>query len=166
MKKIFLILVMLTCTLFINSQKYSGKKNIDPNIKLNNEYCTGVFQSAHGTILNLLDDNTSAQGYLNILDWMDGRVAGLQVYSLRNGLRIPFIRGTEADIFVDEMQTDAGYLRTLSVNDIAIIKIIKGPFVGAVGNGGGGGVIAIYTIKADEDEDEEEISIPIAIGTK
>jgi hypothetical protein len=32
-----------------------------------------------------------------------------------------------------------------------MIKVIKGPFVGAIGNGGGG-TIAIYTIRADEDD--------------
>ncbi len=38
-----------------------------------------------------------------------------------------------------------------------MIKVIKGPFAGAVGNGGGG-TIAIYTIKGDEEEEEESPS--------
>jgi len=46
-------------------------------------------------------------------------------------------------------------LNFLSVNDIAMIKVIKGPFVGAIGNGGGG-TIAIYTIKAGDEEEEED----------
>jgi outer membrane receptor for ferrienterochelin and colicin len=47
---------------------------------------------------------------------------------------------------------DAGYLGDLPVADIAMIKVIKEPFVGAVGNGAGG-VIAIYTMKGDDEED-------------
>jgi outer membrane receptor protein involved in Fe transport len=60
-----------------------------------------------------------------------------------------------ATIFVDEMQMDPSYLNFISVNDIGMIKVIKGPFAGAIGNGGGG-TIAIYTIRADDDEEEED----------
>jgi hypothetical protein len=91
---------------------------------------------------------------LNILEWLRGRVAGLQIYYTRNGTPVPFIRNTRASIFVDEMPMDAGYLADLPVTDIAMIKIIKQPFVGAVGNGGGG-VIAIYTMKGDDEEDSD-----------
>jgi hypothetical protein len=36
-----------------------------------------------------------------------------------------------------------------------MIKIIKQPFVGAVGNGGGG-VIAIYTLKGDDESGDDD----------
>jgi hypothetical protein len=154
MKKILLILVMLAGSGMIFAQKYSGsKKYIDINERLNDEYCSGLFKSAHGTILNLFENNVSVMGHQNILDWMQGRVAGLQVYNLRNGLRIPVIRGSRATIYVDEMLMDPDYLNLLPVHDIAIIKVIRGPFVGAIGNGGGGGVIAIYTIRPESEEE-------------
>ena len=54
-----------------------------------------------------------------------------------------------ARVVVNSM--DASILNSLPVNDIGMIKVIKGPFVGAIGNGGGG-TIAIYTIRADEDD--------------
>ena len=95
----------------------------------------------------------SAQGYRNILEWLEGRVAGLQVYRARNNDRIPFIRNSRAGIFVDEMQVSADFLNLLSTSDIAMIKIIKGPFAGA--SNSPGGVIAIYTIQAEEGEEEE-----------
>ena len=79
-------------------------------------------------------------------------MAGLQIYYTRYGTPVPFIRNTRASIFVDEMPADAGYLNNLPVADIAMIKIIKQPFPGAVGNGGGG-VIAIYTLKGDDGGD-------------
>jgi hypothetical protein len=34
--------------------------------------------------------------------------------------------------------------------------VIKGPFAGAVGNGGGGGTIAIYTFKGEDEEGDED----------
>ena len=82
---------------------------------------------------------------------LNGRVAGLQVYTTRGNLRVPFIRNSKAGIYVDEVQVTPDFLSALSVNDIAMIKVIKGPFVGAVNSPGG--VIAIYTIRGEDEED-------------
>jgi hypothetical protein len=122
---------------------------------LNEQYATGMFKSTDGTIFDIQSENVGA--YFNILDWLEGRVAGLQVFISRSGIRVPVIRGSAATIYVDEMRMDASFLNLLSVNDIAMIKVIKGPFAGAIGNGGGG-TIAIYTIKADDEEEEESPS--------
>jgi hypothetical protein len=67
------------------------------------------------------------------------------------------IRGSVATIFVDEIRMDASFLNSLAVNDIGMIKVIKGPFAGAIGNGGGG-TIAIYTIRGEDDDEEESPS--------
>ena len=120
-----------------------------PKEILNDRYTSGLFRNAEGTIFDI--ENENVQSYINILDWLQGRVAGLQVYVSRNGIRIPLIRGSAASIYVDEMRMDASFLNSLSVNDIGMIKVIKGPFVGAIGNGGGG-TIAIYTLRGDEEE--------------
>ena len=138
----------------MEAQTYIGKNYRSQADRLNDEYCHGMFRSVDGTIIDLLNENESSAGYLNILDWLEGRVAGLKIYTYRYGVRIPFIRGSRANIFVDEMQVDPGYLNALSVNDIAIIKVIKGAFAGSIG---GNSAIAIYTIKAEDEEDEEEM---------
>jgi hypothetical protein len=96
---------------------------------------------------------TSATSYQNILDWLEGRVAGLQVYKTRSNVSIPFIRNSVAGIYVDEMYVDPSFLVSFPVTDIAMIKIIKGPFVG--GYNSPGGVIAIYTVRGEDDEEEE-----------
>jgi hypothetical protein len=155
MKKTSILIFALICSITTFAQRYTGKSNISPQEKLNNEYCTGLFKTYDGTIIDLLNDNESANGYLNILDWLQGRIAGLQIYYTRFGTPVPFIRNSRASLFVDEIPVDAGFLKMLPVSDIAMIKIIKQPFVGAIGNGGGG-TIAVYTIKGD-DEGEEEI---------
>lgn len=136
------------------AQRYPGNSNISPKEKLNNEYCTGLFKTHDGTIIDLVNENESAKSYLNVLEWLQGRVAGLQIYYTRYGMPVPFIRNMRASIFVDEVPMDAGYLNDLPVSDIAMIKIIKQPFVGAIGNGPGG-VIAIYTLKGDDEEDDD-----------
>jgi hypothetical protein len=124
---------------------------------LNEQYASGIFKDAEGTIIDVEKENV--QAYFNILDWLNGRVAGLQIYITRTGTRVPVIRGSAATIFVDEMRMDASFLNSLSVNDIAMIKVIKGPFAGAVGNGGRG-TIAIYTIRNEEEEEESPSQIP------
>ena len=157
MKKIALLVSASFLGLLLFAQRYPGNTYISPKEKLNDEYCSGVFKTYDGTIIDLVNENETAKSYLNILEGLQGRVAGLQIYYTRYGLPVPFIRNTRASIFVDEMPVDAGYVNNLPVPDIAMIKIIKQPFVGAIGNGGGG-VIAIYTLKGDDDEDDNDMN--------
>jgi hypothetical protein len=152
MKKIFFIAYFFISTASIAQTHLSKNPKSEKEI-LNEQYCDGLFKSADGTIIDVSRENVSA--YFNILDWLVGRVAGLQVFVSRNGIRVPVIRGSAATIFVDEVRIDPSFLNSLSVNDIAMIKVIKGPFAGAVGNGGGG-TIAIYTIRADDEEEDED----------
>ena len=153
MKKIFLITTLFTIGISAFTQVNLSKTPNSRKEILNEQYASGLFKNAEGTIIDV--ENENVQGYLNILDWLNGRVAGLQIFVTRSGIRVPVIRGSAATIFVDEMQMDPSYLNFISVNDIGMIKVIKGPFAGAIGNGGGG-TIAIYTIKADEEEEEED----------
>ena len=153
MKKIFLITTLFTIGISAFTQVNLSKTPNSRKEILNEQYASGLFKNAEGTIIDV--ENENVQGYLNIIDWLNGRVAGLQIFVTRSGIRVPVIRGSAATIFVDEMRMDPSYLNFISVNDIGMIKVIKGPFAGAIGNGGGG-TIAIYTIKADEEEEEED----------
>lgn len=154
MKKIVLLVFTSIIGIITFAQRYSGTKYQSAQEKLNNEYCSELFKTHDGIIFDLQNDNESAKTYSNVLEWLQGRVAGLQIYYTRSGTAVPFIRYTRATVFVDEMQVDPGFLNTLPTTDIAMIKVIKGPFVGAVGNGGGG-TIAIYTLKGDDEDDDE-----------
>jgi hypothetical protein len=152
MKKISILSISIFISLFINAQAYKGNTPaISPEEKLNELYCSGLFKSTDGTILDVAS-NTSVKGYLNILDWLQGRVAGLQVYTSRMGVSIPVIRGSVPGIYVDEMPVPMSYLQMLNINDIAIVKVIKTPFYG--GFNGGGGAIAIYTLGGEEEGEE------------
>jgi hypothetical protein len=147
MKKLFLAVFVGLCGIAASAQNKISV--VSPEQKLNDEYCTGMFKTSEGTILDVASNN-SAGAYFNILNWLEGRVAGLRVYTLRNGTRVPFIRDQQTSIYVDEFPVSASYLNSLPVSDIAMIKVIKTPFMG--GFNGGGGAIAIYTIGAGDEE--------------
>jgi hypothetical protein len=154
MKKIlaFFIISLITSSSFAQSYKGSVEyKTVEQ--RLNDEYCTGLFQSADGQILDVAS-NLSSNAHFNILNWLQGRVAGVQIYQTRTGVSFPVIRGTVAGIYVDEMPVSASYLNSLPIADIAMIKVIKSPFMG--GFFGGGGAIAIYTLTVEEDEEESD----------
>jgi hypothetical protein len=155
MKKTLLSRLVLISSIAAFSQKRIAHTKTAEE-KLNEQYCSGLFKTQDGTYFDMLSDNaaTSARGYLNILDWLQGRVAGLQVYTTRNNDLIPYIRNSRAGIYVDEILVSPDFLNSLSITDIAMIKIIKGPFAG--GFNSPGGVIAIYTAGTDEDEETDD----------
>ncbi|HEX7905346.1 MAG TPA: hypothetical protein VF487_15845 [Chitinophagaceae bacterium] len=151
MKKFFAIAIITSISIATSAQSYKGTRNTQtPEQKLNEEYCTGLFKATDGIILDVASQ-ASASGYLNILDWINGRVAGLQIYTNRWGVRFPVIRGSVAGVYIDEIPVPASTVNSLNVNDIAIIKVIKTPFYG--GFNGAGGAIAIYTLKGEEEEE-------------
>ncbi|MDZ4796379.1 MAG: hypothetical protein SGI83_19075 [Bacteroidota bacterium] len=154
MKRVFIILLTISISIGLSAQVYKGAtKNISIEEKLNELYCTGLFQSTDGVILDVAS-NSSARSYPNILDWLEGRVAGLQIYRSGSGTTVPIIRGGIAGIFLDENPISLNALSALNTNDIVIIKVIKTPFYG--GFNGGNGAIAIYTAFDTRDEEEEE----------
>ena len=153
MKKLFFIIIVLAFSISGFSQKRVAQFKTKEEV-LNETYCSGMFNTLHAVYFDFMDDgvNASAMGYQNILDWLQGRVAGLRIITTRNNLRIPVIRNQRAGVYVDEMWMGYDFLSMFPISDIAMVKIIKGPFAG--GWGGAGGAIAIYTIRG-ETEDEE-----------
>lgn len=128
-----------------------------PKEELNEKLSSGLFRTMNETVIDFINENQSAIGYTNILQWLHGRVAGLSVH-LENGDYVPYIRGSAAAIYIDEMRVDAQLVSNISVSDIAMIKVIKGPF--ALQIGGGGGVIAIYTTRGNLRPAQKEPSMP------
>ena len=153
MKNLVTILILLISSTGAWAQKYTAHNT--PAAQVASPYESALFRSAEGTYFNFENDdnNASAISYFNIADWLQGRVAGLQVYTIR-GNRVPFMRNYPATIYVDEMRTDASILNMLSVADIALIKVIRAPQASILG--GPGGAIAIYTKRGEGEEEETE----------
>jgi hypothetical protein len=154
MKKILLFAAMSLTIGWAGAQTYTGTRFQNPEQRLNDQYCSGLFKNADGTIINF-GGEIASRSYLNVLDYLQGRVAGLQIYHQKDGSPVAYIRNQRASIYLDEMPVSSGNLNMLSSSDVAMIKVIKGPFVGAFGNGGGG-VIAIYTYNGEGEEEEDE----------
>lgn len=150
MKQLLLIVLLAGLAGPVLSQQRVSQP-ASKNEVLQEKYCSSLFSTAHGEYFDLLDDRTTASAisYLNILDWLQGRVAGLQIFTARDLTRVPIIRNQLATVYVDEFRVSYDYLNSLPVADIAMIKIIKGPFVGNPGSAGG--TIAIYTIRDDDE---------------
>ncbi|KFC19013.1 hypothetical protein [Epilithonimonas lactis] len=118
------------------------KKKSDAIKKLNDELTSGMFSSMNATIFDFVNDNQDAFASLNILEWLQGRVAGLSIMMVEPGKYMPVIRGVEAGVFLDEMNVGLDAVQTLSINSIAMVKIIKGSRL--IGNS-----ILIYTRTAN-----------------
>ena len=115
--------------------------------KLNEQLSSGMFRSMNEDVFDLVNENQEAMSYQNILQWLQGRVAGLQI-QMQGGDYIPIIRGSRVQLYLDEMPVDPSAISGMSVSNIAMVKVIKSGFVGGIG-GGGGGAVAIYTRRGD-----------------
>ncbi|UPQ76762.1 hypothetical protein [Chryseobacterium nepalense] len=125
----------------IEEVKLKAKKK-DLTKELNEKLSSPLFKSMNETIFDFVNGNNSTNGYMNILQWLQGRVPGLTIESSR-GSSIPRFRGSTINVYLDEMLLDPSQINTIPVSDIAMVKVIKGYFSG--GFGGGNGAIAIYT---------------------
>lgn len=148
---LFTFLLLTTTGLFAQKKYTSGTSAEE---QLYKTYNMTLFRGADGTYFDLEHDNgqSGVVSYSNILDWLQGRVVSLQVYNYR-GVRVPFLRGQPATIFVDEMRVDYSFLNALSTADIGLIKIMPMPSAAVYAPGG---AIAIYTKRGEADEEGEE----------
>ncbi len=110
--------------------------------KLDEEYTSGFFSGGDGFTFTTEDD-PFAQSAISILNYLQGKVGGLQISS--DGQSVTW-RGSATSIFINETNTDISNLQSVTMSDVAMIKVYRPPFFGAFG-GGAGGAIAIYTKK-------------------
>ncbi len=125
-------------------------KTKSPTEELEKKYVSGLF-SGDGYQFDMIND-PSAQGALDVLSYLNGRVAGLTINN-SGGQSTATWRGSQTSIFIDEMPADAERLQTIPMSDIAYVKVLRPPFFGATG-GGAGGAIAVYTRKGGDVKSE------------
>jgi len=117
---------------------------------LDEKYTSGLFSGGDAIQFDLLND-PGAYSSMNILTYLQGKVAGLQI-SNNNPPSLQW-RGSNTEIYIDQTKIDPSMVSTISINDVAYIKVMRPPFFGGFG-GGAGGAIAIYTRKGDERKSE------------
>ncbi len=121
------------------------KKNLTQ--ELNEKLSSGMFRSMNETVFDFVNENETAISATNVLQWLQGRAAGVQI-QMQGADYVATIRGTRAQLYLNEMAVDASTISTTPMSDIAMVKIIRGPMLGGAG-GGGGGSILIYTRRGD-----------------
>ncbi len=119
-------------------------KSKSPLQVLDEKYTSGMFSGFDGTSFDLTND-PSAMGGINILTYLQGKVAGLQI-SVAGAQASASWRGSNTDFFLNEISTPLDLILSLPISDIAYVKAIRPPFFGSLG-GGSGGAVAIYTKK-------------------
>jgi len=125
----------------IEEVKIVGKK-ADPKEDLDKKLSTGMFSSMNSTIFDFVNEDQHAENSTNILDWLQGRAAGLTFQRNNSGINVPYIRGQQAKLYLDEVQTDPSMISSLPVTNIAMVKILKG--AGLIGD-----AVAIYTMRGN-----------------
>ena len=114
---------------------------------MDEKYASGLFRFGDGYGFDLVNE-PAAGAYSNIFQYLQGKVAGLQINA--NGADVSMQwRGSTPQVFLDEMPVDANTVSSIPVNDVAYVKVIRPPFVGAAG-GGAGGAISIYTRRGND----------------
>jgi hypothetical protein len=128
------------------------------NEQLDETYASGLFRGSDAVSFDLVND-PFATGALNIFQYLQGKVAGLQINNASGGA-MPQLswRGGTPSLFLNEMPMDPSGLQNIPVTDIAYVKVFRPPFFGASG-GGAGGAIAVYTKKGGEQSANQQ-SIP------
>lgn len=116
--------------------------------KADDLYTSGLFKGGDGYSFDLSTDLTASSA-MSLFNYLQGRVAGLQISNAMSSAPTLSWRGGTPDLFLNEMRTDAQGLSSISMSDIAYIKVFRPPFMGATG-GGAGGAIAVYTKKGSQ----------------
>ncbi len=112
--------------------------------KLNEELTSSLFNTDNEFIFDFLNEDHSTQAYSNVFQFLEGRVPGLN-FSMTDGVYRPIMRDGVVSIFIDEIETDVEMINSLPISQIAMVKVIRGYFLGGMSGGGGSGAIAIYT---------------------
>jgi hypothetical protein len=115
-----------------------------PEQKMDDEYTSGFFKGGDGYTF-VVDGDPIANSSMSVLDYLKGRVAGLQITGSGTGTQLSW-RGGTPSLFMNEMTSDVDLIQSTSMADVAMVKVFRPPFFGAMG-GGAGGAIAVYTKK-------------------
>ena len=125
-------------------------KTKKPVYILDQKYASGLFSGGDAYQFDLLNDpSTVASG--NIFNYLQGKVAGLQI-TLGSPPSLSW-RGGTPQLYLDEAPVDANFISSLSVSDVAYVKVLRPPFFGGIG-GGSNGAIAIYTRRGNDRKPE------------
>ena len=133
------------------------KSKLKTPIQLMDEkYASGLFSGGDAYQFDLINDPFAASS-INIFYYLQGKVPGLQVNTTANPPTLSW-RGGSPQLYLDQMNVDPGMIATMSIHDVAYIKVFRPPFMGGF-NGGSGG-IAIFTKRGNDSKPEPGKGLP------
>jgi hypothetical protein len=112
--------------------------------QMDEQYTSGLFSGGEGYTF-IAQDDPFAAGSITVLNYLQGKVAGLQITGAGTQMGMSW-RGGTPSLFLNEMQSDVNAIQGIAMSDVAMVKVFRPPFLGAAG-GGSGGAIAVYTKK-------------------
>lgn len=118
----------------------------DPMLVLDEKYASGLFSGGDAYSFDLTTDRT--MGAFNVLTYLQGKVAGLQISGSGAQMSLSW-RGGTPSLYLNEMISSVDMVQGIPITDIAYIKVMRPPFFGS-GGGGADGAIAIYTKKGGD----------------
>lgn len=107
------------------------------------EYSTGLFQSNDAIIFDGISSDEIGRS-ATILQFLQGRVAGLSIEKNSEGQDVAKWRNTIAEIYLDEFRLQPSDHTFISPTEVAMIKVYRPPSYLSSFNSGAG-AIAIYT---------------------
>ncbi len=119
--------------------KQKSKKEL-----MEEEYTSGFFRGGDD-ITFITDDDPIAASSLSVLNYLQGKVAGLNINVSGAEPSLSW-RGGTPSLFLNEIQSDVEAIQSTPMSDVAMVKVFRPPFFGAMG-GGSGGAIAVYLKK-------------------
>lgn len=118
-----------------------------PEELMDEKYTSGMFSGGNSRSFDIISD-PAAVASMNIFSYLQGRIPGLTIDN-GNPPTLTYRSSGAPAIFLDEMPASTDMLSNIPVADIAYVKFISPPFMGAAG-GGGNGAIAVYTRKGND----------------
>lgn len=136
----------------VTIQARSNKKPFDV---VNEKYTSGVFRSPGKVNLDNINEPANDKS-LNVVDYIKNSIQQIEIQGGRfvNRKNFSLMNGQKwaVGVFLNESPAEISLLRTLRVQDVALIKFYEAGFVG-VGSGSPGGAIAVYTKEKFEEEE-------------
>ncbi|MES2776801.1 MAG: hypothetical protein V4722_21660 [Bacteroidota bacterium] len=117
-----------------------------PLQKMEEKYVSGMF-NGDGRGFDLTSD-PSAMASQSVFQYLQGRVAGLQINAAQNPPTLSW-RGSSPGLFLNEMQADAQQIGNTPMSDIAYIKVFSPGQTGVLSNSAGGAIV-VYTKKGED----------------
>lgn len=116
--------------------------------EMDETYTNGLFKGADAIAFDMINDPRALSSF-SVFDYLQGRVAGLQIVGALTSSPSASWRGSPVSFFLNEMPMDPLFMATLPMSDVAYVKLFRPPFIGSLANAGGGAVV-VYTKKGND----------------